>query len=87
MIHAGAHQQINAIKSFGILVKVTHKDFLHIVGREKQSLVLTTTKKKWFFGYRYLVSYKGLAFYTNSSFRLELPHGTEVVTVEDIRIP
>ena len=37
--------------------------------------------------YRYLTSYKGLAFYTKARAPLDLPRGTELVQAKSIWVP
>jgi len=77
----------NAIKASGVLVKVEPIDFQSIVERQEAPLVVAA--KGGFFGnsFRYLCSYKGLAFYAESGDPIELPGTCEVVRAKKIWIP
>lgn len=87
-VSAGAaSQSMRAVKSFGILVKLSHNDFLALVEKDANALILKTRSKMWFFGYRYLISYKGFAFYTNSTLELKLPKDREIMLIDRIVIP
>ena len=85
---AGAAAAIaQAIKACGVLVTVPPPDFLTIVQRQKDALVVHATGGFFSTNYQYLTSYKGLAFFTKSSEPLVLPSGTEVVQAKSIYIP
>jgi hypothetical protein len=84
---AAAAAIAQAIKASGVLVTVTPADFQALVQRHKEPLVVHALGG--FFGtkYLYLMSYKGLAFYTKSPEPLLLPSGTELVQAKGIWIP
>jgi hypothetical protein len=87
---AGAAAQAaiaNAIKASGAIVRVETKDFLSIIQRTQRPLVVMAGKGFWSPSYKYISSYKGLAFYTKSSGPLNLPGDTELVTAKSIYIP
>jgi hypothetical protein len=77
----------NAIKASGVLVSLEPEEFAKILNRAKDPLVVTATAG--FFGgkFRYLFSYKGLAFTTVSATPIMLPAGCEVVSADGISIP
>jgi nitrous oxidase accessory protein NosD len=77
----------NAIKASGVIVQVEPADFLGILRRQQGALVVHATL--WLFGtqYRYLTSYKGLAFFTKTFTPLDLPSGTELVQAKAISVP
>lgn len=77
----------NAIKSSGVLVSVTPEDFAAIVRRTEKPLVVTAEGGIFSTHYKYLTSYKGLAFYTKSPAPLILPVDAEVVKAKSISIP
>jgi hypothetical protein len=83
---AAAAAVANAIKASGAIISVEPRDFLAIIGRNKNPLVVMTDKTFWS-GYKYLSSYKGLAFYTKSSEKLNLPGDVELVAAGKIWIP
>jgi hypothetical protein len=84
---AGAAAIAQAIKASGVLVRVAPEEFAKILTRTKDPLVVTATGRWLGPKYNYLVSYKGLAFYTGSKTPLVLPPGCEVVTAQRIHIP
>lgn len=86
---AAAVQLANASASFGPCVLVEPAEFLRVLARQGESLVVAGEATGWFSGkrYRYLTSFKGLAFYAKSDVPLELPNGVEVVTVKRMNVP
>ena len=57
------------------------------LARAKAPLVVIAEGGIFKTNYQYLMSYKGIAFFTKSSTALTLPAGAEVVTAGDISIP
>ena len=76
-----------AIKASGVLVKLEPEEFVKLLRRVNDPLIVIA--EGGFFGknYKYLMSYKGLAFFTKSSDPLSLPSGAEVVSAGRIWIP
>jgi hypothetical protein len=88
VVIAGAAAAIaQAVKASGVIVHVEPDDFVGILKRQPGALVVHATC--WFFGtdYRYLTSYKGLAFFTKAPAPLDLPSGTELVQAKAIWVP
>ena len=83
--HAAAIAQ--AIKASGVIVRVEQGDFLRILQREDEPLVVIARGGFFKKGWRYLTSYKGLAFFTKSPEPLPLPGRAEVVQATTIWIP
>ncbi|UCC80761.1 MAG: hypothetical protein JSW64_05230 [Candidatus Zixiibacteriota bacterium] len=83
---AAAAAIANAIKASGAIIRVEPGDFVSIIGRGKNPLVVMTDKSFWS-GYKYLSSYKGLAFYTKSTEKLNLPSDAEIIAAQKIWIP
>jgi len=77
----------NAIKASGVLVSVTPEDFAAILRRTERPLVVTSEGGFFSTSYKYLTSYKGLAFYAKSRVPLVLPAGAEIVRARGISIP
>ena len=77
----------NAIKSSGVLVTVTPEDFAAILRRTERPLVVAAQGGLFTRHYKYLTSYKGLAFYTKSPAPLMLPMGVELVNAKSLSIP
>ncbi len=77
----------DAIKASGVLVRLEPGEFSKLLGRVKDPLIVIAEGGVFGKTYHYLMSYKGLAFFTQSSSPLELPAGAEVVTADRIWIP
>ncbi|MDH3252666.1 MAG: hypothetical protein OEM41_07725 [Ignavibacteria bacterium] len=84
---AAAAAIANAIKASGAIVKVEPQDFALIIGRMEAPLVVLAGKTFWSPGFKYLTSYKGLAFFCKSPRELELPGTAELITAKSIWIP
>ena len=84
---AAAAAMAQAIKASGAIVRVEPVDFLRILGRQPEPLVVQATGGFFSTSYQYLSSYKGLAFYAMSPDRLALPRGCEIVEAQKIWIP
>jgi hypothetical protein len=82
-----AHHTAQAIKASGAIVRVEPEDFLKILARSTEPLVVSAPGGFLSGGHEYLTSYKGLAFFTNSPSPLTLPAGAEVVAAQKIWIP
>jgi hypothetical protein len=76
-----------AIKASGVLVMVKDRDFMSILARAEEPLVVCAKGGLFSTKYQYLTSYKGLAFFTKSGNPLPLPATTELVTAARIWIP
>jgi len=85
---AVAAQQIaQAVKAAGAIVRVEPEDFLKILARSADPLVVSAPGGVLSGGHDYLTSYKGLGFFTNSPKPLTLPEGAEIVAAQKIWIP
>ncbi len=84
---ASAAAIANAIKASGVLVNVAPEDFAAVLRRIERPLVVTSEGGYFTTHYKYLTSYKGLAFYTKARAPLVLPAGAEVVRAQGISIP
>jgi len=84
---AAAAAIAQAIKASGVIVQVAPEDFILIVQRQPQPLVVHAIGGFFSTSYQYLSSYKGLAFFTKSPDALGLPSGCEVVQAQKIWIP
>jgi hypothetical protein len=84
---AAAAAIAQAIKASGVLVRLDPAEFLKILNRATDPLVILATGGVFKKNYQYLFSYKGLAFYTKSAEPLQLPVTAEVVAAKGIWIP
>jgi hypothetical protein len=76
-----------ALRASGVIIHVEGDEFLNIVSREPRLLVVHAAVGLLWQSYRYLTSYRGLAFYTNSPAPLSLPKGVEVIMARSIWVP
>jgi len=84
---AAAAAIAQAIKASGAIVRVEPDEFMKLVARMRDPLVVNAVGGFLSTKYQYLFSYKGLAFYTKSPDPLPLPTSAEVVTARSIWIP
>jgi hypothetical protein len=84
---AAAAAVAQAIKASGAIVNVAPDDFIRIIRRQKEPLVVQATGGFFSTQYLYLSSYKGLAFFTKSPEELSLPSGSELIQARKIWIP
>ena len=88
-MHTAAHAAAiaRAIKASGVLVRVDVGEFLRILKMQEEPLVVFAPAGFLQRGWRYLVSYKGLAFHTKSPDTLPLPPRAQIVEAKGISIP
>jgi hypothetical protein len=84
---AAAAAAAQAIKASGVIVRVSPDDFLAILGRHHEPLVVQAEGGIFTTRYMYLTSYRGLAFFTKSPTRLMLPRQCEIINAQKIWIP
>lgn len=84
---AAAAAVAQATKASGVIVRLEPEEFLKVLSRVPEPLVVTAHGGFFTENFQYLVSYKGLAFFTTSDETLELPAGVETVVAEKIWIP
>ena len=84
---AAAAAIANAIKASGVVVRVEPEEFAKLLNRVKDPLIVTAQAGLFSTKYQYLMSYKGLSFFTSASEPLPLPDGAELVTAGSIWIP
>lgn len=84
---AAAAAVVNAVKASGAIVQLEPVEFLKIVGRAKDPIVVMAEGGFFKTRYAYLTSYKGLDFYCQSDEALALPGSAELITAGKIWIP
>ncbi len=77
----------NAVKASGLIVKVEPVDFLAILDRTDEPLVVVGQGGYFRKHAQYLTSYKGLGFFTKSDNALVLPSRAEVISAKSISFP
>ena len=71
----------------GVIVKVEPPEFLSIVAKQKEPLIVRAPHGMFSSKTDYLVSYKGLAFFTSSREPLTLPANAEIVAAKSMYVP
>ena len=75
-----------ALKASGTIVRVEPAVFVSLLGRGDAPLVVVAHGGMLRKRYKYLTSYKGLAFYTESPTQLALPKA-EIIVAKSISLP
>ncbi len=78
---------VKAIKAAGVLVRVEPEEFSKLMNRATDPLIVVAEGGIFGKSYKYLMSYKGLTFFTKSSATLPLPGGAELVNAGRIWVP
>lgn len=84
---AAAAAVAQAVKASGVIVSMEPEEFLRLLDRIEEPLVVAATGGFISKNYQYLVGFKGLAFFTKSSEKLPLPPAAEIVAADKIWIP
>ena len=85
VVHAAAIA--NAIKASGVVVRLEAPDWLKILKRTDNPLVVIARGGMFRRKYQYLTTYRGLAFFTTSEHPLMLPGRTELINAKSISVP
>jgi hypothetical protein len=70
-----------------VIVRVEPDEFSKLLNRAKNPLIVVAEGGIFGKTYKYLMSYKGLTFFTKSRAPLPLPGGAELVTAGRIWVP
>ena len=85
---AAAHQAIaHAIKASGGIIKMDPNEFMKILNKQDEPIVVTAKGGFLNRKFRYLTSYRGLFFFTQTSEQLSLPSKAELIAADKIWIP
>lgn len=84
---AAAAAIAKAIKASGTIVKVEPGESERILARQPDLLVVAARGGFFSTKHRYLTSYKGLAFFSQSATPLSLPSSHEIAVAQKIWIP
>lgn len=85
--HAAHAAIANAIKASGVVVRLEPVEWMALLKRIDAPLVVVATGGVFKTHHRYLTTYRGLAFYTQSPSPLVLPGRAEVIAAKSIAIP
>ncbi|MBN2588598.1 MAG: hypothetical protein JXA96_01955 [Sedimentisphaerales bacterium] len=86
-VAAAAAAIANAIKASGAIVSVESTDFMTIVNKMENPLVVYSQSTFFSTKYCYLTSYKGLIFYTKTDTALMLKSSVELIQSKKIWVP
>ena len=85
---AAAHAaMVRAIRASGVVVTIPPEEFLAIVRKVPEPLVVAAQTGVFGKKYQYLTSYKGLAFFAESPTPLMLPRSIETILAKKIWVP
>ena len=84
---AAAAAIVQAIKASGAIVRVEPTDFMMILDKVDNPLLVYSESKFFSTKYHYLTGYKGLIFYTKSATPLMLRPSVELIHAKKIWIP
>lgn len=84
---AAAAAVAKAIKASGAIVRVEPDEFQKLLVHNAQGLVVHTFGGLFFPGHKYLMGYKGLAFYTSARDPISMPSTCQIVESKKIWIP
>jgi hypothetical protein len=77
----------NAIKACGTVVRVEPKEFLRILALQENPLIVRTVGGLFSVSFRYITTYRGLAFHCKSPTELRLPADAELINASKMSIP
>jgi hypothetical protein len=84
---AAAAAMVRAVKASGAIVRVEPEEFLKLLSRNTQGLVVHAPGGWLNRGHRYLMAYKGLGFSTYTREPFPLPGTCEIVEAGSIWVP
>lgn len=89
MAHGGSAAAAvrKAIKASGVIVHVEPEEFSSILRKADQPLIVYSPPRLLLRRHRYLTSYKGLAFFTQSTEQIDLQRNVEVVLARSLWMP
>jgi hypothetical protein len=84
---AAAAAVAQAVKASGAIVRMKPEEFMTLLDRTEEPLVVMATGGVINKNFQYLMGFKGLAFYTKSSEKLPLPPKADLIVADNIWIP
>jgi hypothetical protein len=84
---AGAAAYISALKAMGTVVTVEPNEFLRVLARSEDPLVVTAMGGLFRKHHQYVTAYKGLVFHTKSPEPFPLEGAVELVRAKRIWVP
>lgn len=78
---------VEALRVSGAIVRLAPDDFVYLLSKCRDPLVVVNEGGFLTKSYRYLFGHKGLVFYTRSTEELSLPGGVEIVYARKLWMP
>jgi hypothetical protein len=85
--HAVHAALANAVKASGVVVRLDPPEWLKVLKRTDNPLIVIGRGGMFRRKYQYLTTYRGLAFYTLSEQPLVLPGRAETISAKEISVP
>ena len=85
--HAAHAALANAIKASGVVVRLDPPEWMKVLKRTDNPLIVISRGGMFRRKYQYLTAYRGLAFYTTSEHPLVLPGRTELINAKTLSVP
>jgi len=86
-VHAAHAALANAVKATGVVVRLEPAEWLKVLKRTENPLIVIARGGMFRRKYQYLTAYRGLAFFTASELPLVLPGRTELINAKSISVP
>ena len=84
---AAHNQMVQAVRASGVIVRIEPGEFQKLLSHISEALIVVARGGFLSANFKYLVSYKGLAFYTKSQTQLSLPGDAQTVEAKKIWVP
>jgi len=84
---AAAAAIIRAIKASGVFVRLSPEEFQALLPRARNAIVVQARGGLFYSKYKYVLSYKGIAFHTKSPEPIHIPADIETVQAKRIWAP
>jgi hypothetical protein len=85
---AGAYAAVaNAIKALGAIVRLKEEDFIKVISRSENSVIIVSRGGFMKKDFDYLAAYKGFIFYVRTKNEINLPGNAEIISAQQIWIP
>jgi hypothetical protein len=84
---AAAAAVAKAVKASGVIVHVEPDEFRKLLDQNAQGLVVHAVGGLFYPVHKYLMSYKGLAFYTSARETIHLPSTYQIVEAKKLWVP
>lgn len=85
---AGAYAAVaNAIKASGAIVRLKEEDFIKVISRAENPVIIVSRGGFMKKDFDYLTAYKGFVFYVRTKSEMNLPGNSEIISAQQIWIP